>query len=126
MSSLSALVRLAWRLRRQFGRAAQTPPSSRVVVWGSRGAAAMTVSTCTPFARCRISPATGFHVTSAVGWHATSSFNTWSGTRCTIASSRGSGLRPRVLTATTTTGVFVRQLARFLRGPGWSLVPAQE
>ena len=84
---------------------------------GSRGAAAMTVSTCTPFARCRISPATGFHVTSwSVGWHATSSFNTWSGTRRTIASSRGSGLRPRVLTATTTTGVFVRQLALFLRG----------
>jgi putative flavoprotein involved in K+ transport len=30
----------------------------------------MTAYTCTPFARCRIFRATGFHVSSAAGWHA--------------------------------------------------------
>src|SRR5688572_33428836 len=37
----------------------------------------------------------------ADGWRATSSCNTWSSMRCTIALSRGSRLKPRVLTAKT-------------------------
>jgi putative flavoprotein involved in K+ transport len=84
-------------------------------VWGSRGAAAMTAYTCTPFARCRIFRGTGFHLTSADGWHATSSCNTWSSTRRTIASSCDSGLKPPVLTARTATGVSARPPARFPR-----------
>jgi hypothetical protein len=65
MSSLSALVQQAWRLQRCYGRGASTPPSLSAGVSGSRGAAAMTVSTCTRFARSRIFRATGFRVTPA-------------------------------------------------------------
>jgi hypothetical protein len=84
-------------------------------VWGSRGANAMTVSTCTPFARSRIFLVTGFRVTSGAGWRATSSCSTWSSTQHTIVSSRGSALRSRALTAITATGVSAQPLAPFPR-----------
>ena len=64
-------------------------------------------------------PGYRFPASSAGGWHVISSCNTWSSMRRTIGSSRGSGLRPRVLTAITATGASARLLARFPRGWSW-------